>query len=408
VEKHRGRKTLGYTLALLMLSVVFWAGAPASGQEMSPRDRDNDMRDQDIRNQETRNQQVATLDRFFDSHPEIAEQLRKDPSLISNSEFVERHQELQEFLQQHPGVREEFRENPNAFMRQERRFDEREEREDQGRFDRREDQDNGRVGDRDTTRRELRNMDRFLDSHPEIAEQLKKDPSLINNREFVERHPDLQQFLQQHPGVQEEFRENPNSFMRQEQRFDQREDRDNRNFGDRDTTPRELSNTDRFLDSHPEIAEQLRKDPTLINNRKFVDKHPELHEFLQQHPGVREEFRENPNAFMRQEQRFDQRENFGHRFGDGDTTRGELMSFGQFLNHHSTISQALAKDPSLVNNKEFMASHGDLQDFLKNHQQVKEELTENPQAFMNSVQQANTNSNSKTTAKTMVQTKHKQ
>jgi len=66
--------------------------------------------------------------------------------------------------------------------------------------------------------------------------------------------------------------------------------------GDNDTTRRELAEMDRFLDGHPEVAEQLRKDPSLINNQEFVEKHPELREFLQNHPGVREEFRENPNA----------------------------------------------------------------------------------------------------------------
>ena len=34
-----------------------------------------------------------------------------------------------------------------------------------------------------------------MDSHPEIAEQLRKNPSLVNNQEFVENHPALQTFL---------------------------------------------------------------------------------------------------------------------------------------------------------------------------------------------------------------------
>ena len=219
------------------------------------------------------------MDRFLDSHPEIAEQLRKDPSLIDNQRWVDSHPELQAFLQSHAGVREEFRENPNAFMRAENRYDRHE-------------------GDRDTTRPELAAMDRFLDSHPEISEQLRKDPSLIDNKRWVDSHPELQAFLQSHPGVREEFHENPNAFMRAENRYDRHE-------GDRDTTRPELAAMDRFLDSHPEISEQLRKDPSLIDNKRWVDSHPELQAFLQSHPGVREEFRENPNAFMRAENRYD-------------------------------------------------------------------------------------------------------
>ena len=46
-------------------------------------------------------------------------------------------------------------------------------------------------GDNDTTRGELASFDRFMDSHPEIAEQLQRDPSLVTNQEFVEKHPAL-------------------------------------------------------------------------------------------------------------------------------------------------------------------------------------------------------------------------
>src|SRR5258708_33417678 len=96
--------------------------------------------------------------------------------------------------------------------------------------------------------------------------------------------------------------------MRQEQRFDRREDQRFEDRRDNDTTVRELASFDRFSDSHPEIAEQLHKDPSLVNNREFVEKHPALQEYLQQHPGARDEISENPNRFMRQEQRFDRLE----------------------------------------------------------------------------------------------------
>jgi hypothetical protein len=35
--------------------------------------------------------------------------------------------------------------------------------------------------DSSTTRRQLAEFDRFLDSHPEVASQLRQDPSLVNN-----------------------------------------------------------------------------------------------------------------------------------------------------------------------------------------------------------------------------------
>jgi len=139
------------------------------------------------------------------------------------------------------------------------------------------------------------------------------------------------------------------------------------------------------MDGHPEIAEQLQKDPTLINNKQFVEKHPALQEFLKTHPETREELRENPNSFMRREQRFDQREESRNRemnFHDHD--RANRTSFGQFLGGHSALAQQLSKDPSLANNKEFLANHAELRDYLKAHPEVSNELAKNPQGVMGS------------------------
>lgn len=176
--------------------------------------------------------------------------------------------------------------------------------------------------DNDITNGELANMDRFLDRHPEIAEQSHKNPSLVNNREFVENHPALQQFLQDHPLVRQEVRENPNTFLGQEDRYERHDD-----SRDRDATRGEMASMDRFMDHHPEIAEQLRKNPSLVNNREFLENHPALQAYLQDHPEVREEIRENPNAFMRQEDRYDRREDDRDRgesaTGYGDRDRKE-------------------------------------------------------------------------------------
>src|SRR3989449_11764942 len=77
----------------------------------------------------------------------------------------------------------------------------------------------------DITRQELANFDRFLDTHPEIAKQLQANPSLINNPEWVENHPDLRAFLASHPGVREEIQETPRFFMQRERRFESTENR---------------------------------------------------------------------------------------------------------------------------------------------------------------------------------------
>ena len=216
----------------------------------------------------------------------------------------------------------------------------------------------------------------------------------VGVKKFVDAHPALQSYLQQHPQVRQEASENPNAFMHQEERFDRRED--GRDFGrdrdfnrDRDMNRGEIASMDQFLDSHPEVAEQVRKNPALLNDKKFVDAHPALQSYLQQHPQVRQEASENPNAFMHQEQHFNHQEPFGQtgkRF-DHDTQRGELSSFGQFLGGHQNIAQQISKDPSLVNNAEYMQNHPELKAYLQAHPGVQEELKENPQAFMRSAQQ---------------------
>ena len=77
---------------------------------------------------------------------------------------------------------------------------------------------------------------------------------------------------------------------------------------DHDTTRAELRKFDGFLDRHPEVAEQLRKNPNLINNPKYMANHPQLRDFLEDHPRVREEVKENPRAFMNRERHFEKTE----------------------------------------------------------------------------------------------------
>jgi len=77
----------------------------------------------------------------------------------------------------------------------------------------------------DINRAELRNFDQFLDSHPQIKAELSRNPSLVNNREFLEKHQELRAFLESHPGVREELRQNPGVFMHREAGYERAEDR---------------------------------------------------------------------------------------------------------------------------------------------------------------------------------------
>jgi len=174
--------------------------------------------------------------------------------------------------------------------------------------------------------------------------------------------------------------------MREEDRFDRRDD---------DATRRELANFDGFLDKHPEIAEQLRKNPTLADNKEFLQNHPALQQFLQEHQGVREQLAQDPRVFMREEDRFDRRDR-----DDGDSRR----EFGGFLGSRPEIAAQLSKDPSLAKNEEYLENHPELRDYLKTHTDVQQQLAQNPQAFMDSMKQFDNSG----TRKEMVDPKPKQ
>jgi hypothetical protein len=414
-------------IASFALAALLCASIPGHAQDVQGQNNNMNMHgpiNMPAQNPDVTQVQLASANQFLESHPELAEQLRKDPTLLNNQEYVEQHPALQQYLQQHPEIREEVQENPNAFMRQEQRFDRHEDH--PGQWSRLEEtnefleshpeiaeqlhkdpslvnnqkfvQDHPALQqylqqhpevraqfqanpsgfmqqeqhfDRQEDRVGMRATDRFFDSHPEIAEQLRKDPSLVNNPKFVQEHPALQQYLQQHPEVRDEFKESPNAYMRQEQRFDRREDMPGQPGM---PSPGPVARTDRFLDSHPEIAEQLQKDPSLVNNQHFVQGHPALQEYLQQHPETREQFQGNPAAFMQQQQRFEQRED------------SQGTSFGQFLGSHSGIAHQISQNPSLLNNKEYLEDHPDLQQYLKAHPEAKQEFSKNPSAFMSALE----------------------
>jgi hypothetical protein len=197
----------------------------------------------------------------------------------------------------------------------------------------------------EVTRQQLANFSNFLNDHPELAAQLQKDPSLMDNREFVDSHPALQNFMDGHPDIRADVNSNPIEFMRQEDRYEQQ-------LGDRNVRPSELEAMGHFLDSHPEIAEQLQKDPSLIDKPEFVQNHPQLKEFLAQHPEIRAQFDEHPDAFMHREERFDHDHD-----GDRDATRMQLASMNHFLDSHPEIAEQVRKDPSLLDNKKFVSGH---------------------------------------------------
>ena len=64
----------------------------------------------------------------------------------------------------------------------------------------------------------------FFDSHPNVARALEKDPTLIDNQQFVDSHPALHEYLRTHPYVRKEFKEHPYNFMHRAEQIQKHHD----------------------------------------------------------------------------------------------------------------------------------------------------------------------------------------
>src|SRR5580658_204312 len=71
-----------------------------------------------------------------------------------------------------------------------------------------------------------------------------------------------------------------------------------RNFDPgRDRDRREVASFDLWLDQHQEVGEQIRRDPSLLDNQRFLNDHPVLQSYLQNSPRVRDWVRLDAPAF---------------------------------------------------------------------------------------------------------------
>jgi hypothetical protein len=344
--------------ALLFLGTHSWAQSTADQGNRNVQDNDRTARG------------LVAFDRFMDSNPDIAAQVRQKPWLLTNYDFLQSHPDLNAFLQARPQLRADISQNPDTFMRLENRLD----------------QPDGK--------RDLTELDRFLDEHPDIAAQLRQKPWLVTNYDFLQSHSDLKTFLQNHPQLNSEIGQNPVAFLQEENLYDRPEGR------------RDESGFNQFMTSHREIAEQVRKNPSLLNDKDFVRNHPALQSFLQQNPGVRDEIRQNPNAFTRPEQPSGNHEvamagdadarmpydadrrrdsdlrDRDTRGRDRDNNRENLAQFNKFLDSHREIAEQIRKNPSLVNDRDFVQNHPALQSYLQVNPGLRQDLRQDPNGFM--------------------------
>ena len=384
------------TLTLLWLPGATHAQSTATqntdAQSATTQDR------QPSQNDDITRRDLARFDQFLDGHRDIADELRRTPSLIDDPQYLQRHPELNSYLQDHPSVKQEISQQPNTFMRLEDSYDhdrglrDRDANwQDRNAFGQDRDGDRGNQAndrdDRDRDRGDFAGFNRFLDDHREIGEQVRKNPTLCDDRDFVRNHPALADYYRDNPGVRDQLRQDPNAFMRQADLYGRDSNFGDRDAGgqDRDTFRRDAANFDRFLNDHREIAEQVRKDPSLLDSRSFVQNHPVLQAYLQDNPGVRDQVRQDPSTFV---QLADRDSNFGNR----DAMHDHMADFGGFLGNHSDIQRDLSRDPNAVKDHDWVRNHGELDAYLSAHPEVRADLMANPQNFVDGAQKLNNGS----------------
>ena len=58
-------------------------------------------------------------------------------------------------------------------------------------------------------RDEMRQFHDFLQDHPRVSADLRSNPSLVNNKKYLDKHDELEHFLRRHPSVKREVLERP-------------------------------------------------------------------------------------------------------------------------------------------------------------------------------------------------------
>ena len=70
---------------------------------------------------------------------------------------------------------------------------------------------------------ELKKFDKFLDKHQGIENDLRANPSLVNDAQYLSNHKDLEGFLRKNPKITADLSNNPNYFMNRETRYQKHE-----------------------------------------------------------------------------------------------------------------------------------------------------------------------------------------
>jgi hypothetical protein len=120
----------------------------------------------------------------------------------------------------------------------------------------------------------------LLAQHSSAAQALSADPSLYRSPGFMAAHPEVWSYLNQNPGLYQSLTAKVPAYSPDAGGFN-------------------LSN---YLHYHPDIAQALAANPSIVNNPAYLAQHPNFKGFLQHHPGVAQQLSMRGWNFTRWEQ----------------------------------------------------------------------------------------------------------
>ena len=291
------------------------------------------------------------MEQFLNSHQGVSEKLKENPALINDSTFLTHNPELQSFLNENPSIWEEVARDPRYLTQHEPPQAGAPEHRDSAKPNppatnyvasdpapsHRPSASTDRVGVAGTSSstsrtsppsysnpsssaasistrsnpavnpEDVARMNQFLEDHRDIAKQLEKDPLLVTDHKYLDKHKDLRRFFNENVRLREVFADNPqyftarNSHLRSAGSFE--------GAPGAELTDRDLAEMEKFLQKHKDIAKQLRTNSWMGKEPQYLQHHKDLRRFFDEHPHVQEEFDENPGAFMRQQAEFERRAN---------------------------------------------------------------------------------------------------
>ena len=145
-------------------------------------------------------EEVGRFNEYLTKHPQIAAELARNPGLADDAKFIANHPGFHQYLENHPGVREQLKANPGSFMAREG-----------GKY-----AWQNAAGSKPGTHA---NYDEYMEHHPEIWQEVADNPSVAQNHEWLEKHPEFREYLAHHPKALQHFKEHPYSYQGRGRQF---------------------------------------------------------------------------------------------------------------------------------------------------------------------------------------------